>query len=91
MMKALINLLEITDGSLDGLRSMNNLSPDQRQALNADRARSIESICIKIRVYVYKYLHNTSYVQESILCLHYFPFLDKCLQDFANFFFFEIT
>jgi hypothetical protein len=42
------SLLDVFE--LDGLRSMSNLPHDERIKLNTERAKSIETLCNKIKV-----------------------------------------
>ncbi len=48
MLKTIANILEIHE--LDGVRSMSNLAPEERQRLVNDRAKSVETICVRIKV-----------------------------------------
>lgn len=49
IIKAMSSILEINGNDLTGMRSFNNLSPDEKQNLVNDRGKSIELICIRIR------------------------------------------
>lgn len=51
LLRTISAILDITE--LDGLRSMANLSPDERQKLLSERSKSTESICIRIKVIVF--------------------------------------
>ncbi len=47
LLRTLATLLNITE--LDGLRSMANLPPDEREILIRERERSVECICVHIK------------------------------------------
>ena len=47
MLRSFGSLLDVNE--LDGLRSMGNLPYDERVKLNMDRAKSIETLCNKIK------------------------------------------
>lgn len=48
LLRTISAILDIYE--LDGLRSMANLSPDERQRLLSERFKSTEAICFKIKV-----------------------------------------
>jgi len=60
MLRSFGSLLDVNE--LDGLRSMGNLPYDERVKLNMDRAKSIETLCNKI-----KYLQDSLARKEQVL------------------------
>ncbi|RNA12864.1 forkhead-associated domain-containing 1-like, partial [Brachionus plicatilis] len=48
LLRTISAILDFTE--LDGLRSMANLSPDERQKLLSERTKSTEAICVRIKV-----------------------------------------